>query len=448
MTSLSQRVWWRRPPVLVPRTRRAERVQAEAARPSSPVPFWALMSFTFCLLLAPQNLVPVLGLIRPAFLAGAFAIAAHVYDRICRAQSITILSPEIRLAGYLFGWALLTIPVSYWPGGSVEMILDLYAKTLAVFLLISNTVNSVARLRRVAWGLTLMAVPIAFTGVENFLSGVYVMGGGNQAVKRILGYEAPLTGNPNDLALILNLILPLTLALALITRRAMLRTALLLVVGLEIVAVLLTASRAGFLCLAAIGGLYVWSLRRRPERTWAYAALIGVLACLPLLPGAYISRLGTITNIEADSSGSAQQRYTQQVMAVRYVLAHPIVGAGVGMDGLAMREQYGSWQNIHNVYLQYAVGLGLPGLVLFLLLLRGTMRSAGSVQRRAAEVPELRELFHLATGIRTSLLAFAIAAFFSPVAYHFYFYYIAGLAVAVKAVDEASARAPEPPSGR
>jgi O-antigen ligase len=448
MTSISKRVWWRRSPTLVPRTGTATRIQADAGGSSSPLPFWALMTFTFCLLLAPQNLVPALGLLRPAFLAVAFAIAAHVYDRICRAQPITILSPEIHLTGYLFGWALLTLPLSYWPGGSAQMILELYSKTLAVFLLISNTVNSVTRLRRVAWGLTLMAVPIALTGVENFLSGVYVTGGANQSVKRILGYEAPLTGNPNDLALILNLILPFTLALVLITRRAMLRTALLLVVALEIVSVLITASRAGFLCLASIVGLYVWALRRRPERKWAYAALIGILACLPLLPGAYISRLSTITNIEADSTGSSRQRYTQQLMAVRYVLANPIIGAGVGMDGLAMKEQYGSSQNIHNVYLQYATNLGLPGLVLFLLLFRGTVRSAGSVQRRSAEIPELRELFYLATGVRTSLLAFAIAAFFSPVAYHFSFYYIAGLAVAVKAVYEASARAPEPPRGR
>ena len=73
---------------------------------------------------------------------------------------------------------------------------------------------------------------------------------------------------------------------------------------------------------------------------------------------------------------------------------------------------------------------------------------ARSVQRRSAKIPESRDLFHLATGIQTSLLAFAVSAFFSPVAYHFHFYYFAGLAVAVKAVDAAAARAPRPAEAR
>jgi len=210
----------------------------------------------------------------------------------------------------------------------------------------------------------------------------------------------------------------------------------------------MTFSRAGFLSLATIVGSYLWIIRRRPERAWAYAGLVVAVLCLPLLPGKYFSRLATISDIEADATGSAQQRYQQQVMSVRYVLAHPIVGAGVGMDALAMNQTFGSWQNIHNVYLQYATDLGLPGLLLFLLLLRESIRSARSVQRRSAKIPESRDLFHLATGIQTSLLAFAVSAFFSPVAYHFHFYYFAGLAVAVKAVDAAAARAPRPAEAR
>jgi len=442
VTTSPRREWWRPQAALpagIPATTPAH---ADAAAPDSPIPFWALMAFTAMMLLAPHNYFPVLGPFRLAFLAAGVAIGSYVYDRLRRGQPLTILPPEIRLVGYLLGWALVTLPLGSWPGGSVGVLADMYSKTLVIFLLIANTVNTVARLRLIVGGLTLMAVPIALIGVKNFLSGAYIVGGDN----RIVGYESALTANPNDLALILNIIIPLALGLVLITRRPMLRAVLLASIGLQAVAVIITFSRAGFLSLATILGVFAWTMSRRPERGWAYAALTLGVAALPLLPGNYLTRLSTITNIEADATGSAQERYAQQVAAVHYVLAHPIVGAGLGMNILAINETGLSpaWMNIHNVYLQYATDLGLPGLILFLLIFLGSIKSAHLVQRRSATSPQSRELFYLATGIKTSLLSFAISAFFSPVAYQFQFYYIAGLAVAVKAVAEAAPRPPEP----
>jgi len=442
VTTSPRREWWRPQAALpagIPATTPAH---ADAAAPDSPIPFWALMAFTAMMLLAPHNYFPVLGPFRLAFLAAGVAIGSYVYDRLRRGQPLTILPPEIRLVGYLLGWALVTLPLGSWPGGSVGVLADMYSKTLVIFLLIANTVNTVARLRLIVGGLTLMAVPIALIGVKNFLSGAYIVGGDN----RIVGYESALTANPNDLALILNIIIPLALGLVLITRRPMLRAVLLASIGLQAVAVIITFSRAGFLSLATILGVFAWTMSRRPERGWAYAALTLGVAALPLLPGNYLTRLSTITNIEADATGSARERYAQQVAAVHYVLAHPIVGAGLGMNILAINETGLSpaWMNIHNVYLQYATDLGLPGLILFLLIFLGSIKSAHLVQRRSATSPQSRELFYLATGIKTSLLSFAISAFFSPVAYQFQFYYIAGLAVAVKAVAEAAPRPPEP----
>ena len=111
------------------------------------------------------------------------------------------------------------------------------------------------------------------------------------------------------------------------------------------------------------------------------------------------------------------------------------VGGGVGMNALTLNQERGfGWSAIHNVYLEYAVELGIPGLILFLLLLVGCVKSVALVQRRCAGVPALRELFYLAEGIQISLIAFSLAAFFHPVAYHLYFYYIAALAVAAHSV--------------
>jgi hypothetical protein len=90
-----------------------------------------------------------------------------------------------------------------------------------------------------------------------------------------------------------------------------------------------------------------------------------------------------------------------------------------------------TWRAVHNTYLEYAVDLGMPGLVLFVLLLRSCWRSVSAARRTAS--PETAQL---AEGIEISLLAFSVAAFFHPAAYEFYFYFVAGLAVAAKVVSD------------
>jgi hypothetical protein len=443
--------WWRREPdeaAAVADQTQGEPLSTDAA--GSPLPFWALMGFTFVLLIAPQNIIPALRPLRLGMLAAGTGLLAMLVDRLGRGLPITVVTREIKVAGCLLAWAVVTIPLSYWPGGSVNLLLDQYLKTLAIFLLIANAVSSVRRLRQVAWALTLMTAPIAVKGMQNFLSGVYVHDGVGEAVKRIVGYEAPLTQNPNDLALLLNLILPLTAALFLITPSPALRATLFGIAVLQVVGIVVTFSRAGFLTFATTLAVTVLTTSRRLDRRWAWGLLILVMVFTPLLPDDYVSHLFTIADVNTDPTGSAQGRWDQQVAAVGYVLNHPIVGAGIGQNILALNEVLGpAWLMVHSVYLEYAIDLGLPGLILYLLLFVGSVRSASRAARLAWDRPGARDLSILANGIRTSLLAFATAAFFSPVAYHFHFYYFAGLALAARVIAEgrASATSPEQAEG-
>jgi O-antigen ligase len=140
-----------------------------------------------------------------------------------------------------------------------------------------------------------------------------------------------------------------------------------------------------------------------------------------------------MTDIKADPTGSSQARIRDQVAAIHFVMKHPIAGAGIGMDILALNEERGPrWSMVHNAYFQYAVDLGLPGFILFLFLQWNVFRAVRSARRLAAPVPALRDLSYLAEGLEVSLIVFAVAALFHPVAYNFFFYYIAGLALAAR----------------
>ena len=434
-TQIHQAGWWR--PQAAPQAETAGvAVAAVAPATANVVAFRALVAFTAILVLAPQAWFPILGTLRIAFLAAAVAIGGHLIDRIVRRDSAPPFNPEIALAVALVSWAIITVPVSYWIGGSIEMLTNQYLKAVAFFWLVGTLVTTGQRMRVLAWTLVLCGVPLAVTGISNYFSGE-LLHTGVPGLKRIYGYMggSGLAANPNDLALMLNLIIPIAAALMFDSRRFVARAIAASAALLSIAAVILTFSRAGFLTLATTGVmLFVVLIRRKSSGAAAFLLLLA-LAAPVLMPAGYSDRLSTITNIEADRTGSAQGRWQDFIVAAEVVVGNPITGVGIGNDMIALNEHRGgdeTWRSVHNAYLQYAVDLGLPGLLLFAWLHIKCFRTARSIERRAAREPALKSLAYLAAGVQISLAAFFVAAMFHPIAYQFYFFTVAGLAVALK----------------
>jgi probable O-glycosylation ligase (exosortase A-associated) len=422
MAPTSSLEWWR------PAAAERAAPQAAARARGGALPFTMLLIFTLFMVLAPQSFFPALDPFRLPLVAGALATAAYVWDRIFHNTALAFAAREFWFIALLTVWTVLTTPLSYDPPNSWAVLLNSYSRAIVIFWLVANIVNTDRRLRAIFWALTVMALPIAFTAIDHFLSGVYLETGGN----RITGYDAPLTGNPNDLALMLNLILPLSIALLMAAQRLSARLLLLAGIALSAAGVITTFSRGGFLTLTTLLLLYLWKLRARPQRRWVWAVVAVIVIFIPLVGPAYIDRLSTITNIAADKSGSARERWADMSAAAAFTIDHPVIGAGIGQNHLALLEERGPDGGIvHNVYLEYSAELGLVGLAIFLLFYFASIKSAASVQRRAAEEGDT-EMFYMGEAIQVGLIAFGVAAMFHPVAYHMYLFYFAGLAVAAK----------------
>jgi probable O-glycosylation ligase (exosortase A-associated) len=413
-----QREWWR------PGGPAKPQVSAPADAPKlkdNPWAFRALLFFIIINLGSPQSYLPFLGPLRLALLSALAAIGFYLFssDKALKSRP---MPTEMKWVLAIVVWATVTVPFSSWPGGSTMALID-FLKTLVFFWLLSRVIVQPQQMRIVFWTLSAVAAPLALTGIRNYLAGEFTAG-------RISGVGG-LASNANDLAMTLSMILPMTAVMAMTTKRRLLQLAAVANIALSLVCIIVTFSRGGFLgvtlmILAALA-LCVRRGQGKPVAFVTVAVVVGLLC----LPSGYSDRLSTITNPEADESGSAQGRLAGMLGAVDYIAHHPIFGAGLGQDIVVLNDWGSVWHHVHTAYLMYGVDLGVPGMVMFIGAMICAYWGARRTER-AAYLARSHEISLMATAIRISLLGFALQAVFAPVAYNFYFYYLAGMAVAIR----------------
>ena len=390
------------------------------------VPFSGLLAFTFILFVAPQNIVPALEPLMIAKLAVAFCGIGYLVNRVVTRQPLTVMMSPVRWALVLAGLALLSIPAGFWPGGSVNVFLELFGKSLLIFVLIANVVDTVDRAKILISSMIAFGAFIAVFAVVNYATGRLDPTG-----ERVAGYESSLALNPNDLALTLNILLALAIGLRPVLRRGWQRTVLMVAMGALVAGIIVSFSRSGFVTLGVIGT--VWAARRLRERGGRALPSIAlvVLVVIAAVPAGYSDRLSTIVDTRADTTGSADERWQTMVTAAGYIAERPILGFGLGNNLHVTVSRGGLAREAHNAYLKLGSELGVAALVVYVLFIVSALGAARAVRRFFQRRREGWELGRLAGGVELALIAFAVGALFSPVPYHFYFYYPAGLAVAL-----------------
>jgi hypothetical protein len=223
-----------------------------------------------------------------------------------------------------------------------------------------------------------------------------------------------ILADPNELAMTLGATLALAFAFYGNSRRKI----RVLLLGLTIVAigycVILTQSRSGVLVIATVLGVY---FVRRYGIT--RGVVVGALMTGPLLV------LGGRSGEEADSS--SDERAGALFRGVDLVLQYPFLGVGRGLFG----DYY--FITAHNSYLLTAAELGIPGMLIWSIVLYVTAKVPFTLAFRTPEGtdPALREF---AIALFVSLCAFFVGVAFLSFAYHNLLWIYIGLSGALYGV--------------
>lgn len=210
-----------------------------------------------------------------------------------------------------------------------------------------------------------------------------------QAHRTFLG---PLGLHANEMALLLALSVGPLLFMWGEVRQGLLKLMCLGILGLVLVALVLTFSRGGYVGLVVIVSAYL--LFRRRLGTIAAFVLIAALGIVAA-PQALRDRLTTGIEsgaLSGSTLGKADEKLTQGRVASWQMLApdvmrSPLWGRGVGSTAWTSAVTKGQYaaNHPHNMYLEIALDLGLLGCVAIFWLYRTYLRGF----RRLAAAPEL-----------------------------------------------------------
>jgi putative inorganic carbon (hco3(-)) transporter len=409
-------------------------VQSEPSLPAndgsasdSPLAFKALLFFIFVLYVAPQGIIPALEPLKLGKLSAGLAIVSYGIATLSQGRRFTVLTPEVKLIFGFVALAVVSIPLSGWPGGSFEFFLDIFSKSVILFFMVVNLLPNLTRLRQMIWGVSIYSTIDAGIAIKNYLGGNVLFSG---STSRARGGYSGVSGDPNDLALCLNIAIPFIWYLRESSQNRlekMLLTGMLLgcVAG-----VMVSFSRGGFLGLL---GLFIWAViihvRKHGPAVLIRAALLGAVF-FALAPGGYTDRMHSIANTSEDQTGSADVRWTIMKRAAQISLEHPF-GAGLKMHNILLKDVNTALTGVHSAFLEVAADLGIVGGVLFAVIFLKLILAMQAVRNSPVLNPNIKPL---AEAAEISLVAFGVSGMFLAVAYQAPFYLLAGIAVAIKDV--------------
>ncbi len=260
-----------------------------------------------------------------------------------------------------------------------------------------------------------LALSVGFYGCLEGLK--YISSGGGH---RISGLGNHVLSDRNELALAFNMMLPLLVYLISISKTKLVRLGLMIAVLINIVAIIGTYSRGGFVALLIVGG-YFWL---QSKRKILYSLLLVIIFSVAsnYVPSSWSNRMDTIESAQEDSS------FLGRVLAWKHAILmandNPFTGGGFqagqtsyiwfsydaagSFNDVVDTSQMGEvgFKAAHSIYFQVLGDHGYIGLLIFLSLLSTAYFRANKIAKLAKKQQLDESIIKLCSLLRVSLVAY------------------------------------------
>ncbi|MDZ7724656.1 MAG: O-antigen ligase family protein [candidate division KSB1 bacterium] len=281
----------------------------------------------------------------------------------------------------------------------VEMI-----KLFFMYLVLANYLEKPQDLRFLVWMLALTV------GMQGMIALLQTVTGGTLGLAffgeasidgpgagpwRVMG----TLGHPNRLAMYLEILLPLCVALFFIETRKLYKFALTAIIGLGLIALIMTGSRGAWVSFVfAMGVLFFFLLKSRRVR---WKALVGpaFLTLFLLIVVSFVFSDMIYQRFYGEDHGSAMSRIPMMRIAFNLITDNPIGGVGINNYQEVMRQYNDSIlglqfetisRPVHNMYLLVMGETGVIGfsmlMLLMIMLIKGLLQTLKSGHKTIAVI--------------------------------------------------------------
>jgi len=366
----------------------------------------ATLAFIVVLVLRPADHFPVLESMQPAKLVGLVAIFSWLITRLLRGDARVSRAPQGKWMLALTVGLALSSTMSTNPAASWKLFTEVFVKMLIMYGLVVHLVSAKPQAVRLHVSLALCTVGLALAAIDVRLSGLATVEGNRAGLVGLLG-------DPNDLALVLLIYVPLFVELAL-DARGLLRLFGITMFGILVMGLLATVSRGGALGLVVALGCTLYDRGRLSIRLLAAPTVAAVIVGMLVLAGVNDRSSGALTPGQLDDS--ALGRLDMWQSGIRMLAHNPVFGVGFGQfpdnyQTYARNPVHWEARDAHNSFVKAAAETGLVGFIPFMALVLLTIRTA--YRGRKAVVPDDTPMERaVRRSLFPSMIGFCVAAFF------------------------------------
>lgn len=402
--------------------------------------FFGLLTYTFWSYTYPEKVTwGLLPMGKLSFVTGLVVVIATI------TQKKRLFSKNTKIVPLAIFWFFCLMGMS--TAGFTEISawqFQFFTRVIIISFIITVLVDDIKKFKYYLWAMAIfIGLVAAQSGFRGMLAGQ--SGGASEGFGGVID-------DRNFMAVLLCSVIPIVFYFGNAQSDKRLRLLLRFTLFGDLLALILTYARAGFLGIAAIGFFVFLKIKRK-----FLSGVIAVFALIILfnfiIPKEYVERIHTMKKVdieEEDVDMSAVGRLIAWRSAVEMIKANPLMGVGFYNSDEVM-ENYPDpstgialkGRAIHNTILQVGAELGLVALCVYIWIFFVSYRTLGRVRKKVVEYSLSSELEDFASLLQVAFVGFFASAFFVNAAFIDISWHLVALTIALEEITKKEMSAKE-----